>query len=195
MPGLRRKPFRRLTPPAFGRSLNRRRLGLFLLTLFVMAVLVLVDHQVDGSAAGDDWRRYHGQTYRVVRVVDGDTFELAVADGDEPTTTIRLWGVDTPELAKRDGRPAQPYAQQATALTRELVEGKPVTIYLEDHRLRGAYGRVLAYVELPDGALLNVRLIEAGMSKADNRWSHSRMPEFTAAEQRAREASVGLWSD
>lgn len=183
-----------MPPPVFGRSLSRRRLGVLILALLITVVLVLLDQQVDGAAAGDDWRRYHGQEYTVVRVIDGDTFDLAVADGDERVTRVRLWGVDTPELAKRDGRPAEPLAEQATARTRELIEGRPVTLYLESHRLRGAYGRVLAHVELADGSLLNVRLIEEGLSEADNRWSHSRMPEFTAAQRRAQEAGVGKWS-
>jgi len=194
MPRQRRTSRRRLPPIAFGRSLSRRRLIILILTLILTAALVLLDLQVGGSVAGDDWRRYHGQQYLVVRVVDGDTFDLAVSDGDEPTTRVRLWGVDTPEMARRDGSPAEPFAEDATALTRELVEGKTVTVYLENHRLRGSYGRLLAYVELADGTLLNVRLIEAGFSEADNRWSHRLMPEFTQAEQRARAVGAGLWS-
>ncbi|MEM9019373.1 MAG: thermonuclease family protein [Planctomycetota bacterium] len=187
-------PLPRLPPPAFGRSLTRRRLGIVLLALLATAVLAVLDRQVDGAAAGDDWRRYHGQSYRVVRVIDGDTFDLAVPDRGEQITRVRLWGVDTPELAKPDGREAEPYAIEAAARTRTLTEGRAITLYLEPHRHRGRFGRLLAHAELPDGTLLNKRLIEEGLSKADHRWSHGKIEPYQAAEDRARAAGVGLWS-
>ena len=196
MPRRTRKPMIPLPPIAFGRAITRRRAIALGVTLVVAAVLVALDHQVDGPIAGDDWRRYHGQTYTVVRVVDGDTLILNVPDGAEATTRVRLWGVDTPEKAGPNGsRPAEPFADQATAFTRDLVDGQPVTITLEPHRLRGKYGRLLVYVELQDGSSLNQRLIEAGLSQADNRWSYARQDAFTRAQERARNAGRGMWAD
>lgn len=175
--------------------MTRKRVIGLIVTILIIAVLAYLDQQVQGPAAGDDYRRYHGQSYVVIRVIDGDTLDLAVADGDQAFTRVRLWGVDTPELARRDGsRPAEPWSEEASTKTRELAEGKRVTLYLEPNRLRGGYGRVLAHVELPDGTLLNRRLIEAGFSESDNRWSHSKIKDFDTAEHRARQAEVGMWS-
>jgi len=70
----------------------------------------------------------------VLRVIDGDTIELA---GGE---IVRLIGVDTPETG-------EPGAGEATRFVRERVEG--LTVWLEaDGRDRDAHGRLRRYVWL-----------------------------------------------
>jgi len=70
----------------------------------------------------------------VVRVIDGDTFELS---GGE---RVRLIGVDAPEL----GRPG---SNEATQFVRERVEGR--TVWLEaDGADRDRHGRLRRYVWL-----------------------------------------------
>lgn len=60
---------------------------------------------------------------RVTRVVDGDTFEVDRAlDG---RATVRLIGIDTPETVA-PGQPVDCYGREASAKTKELVEGKTV---------------------------------------------------------------------
>lgn len=167
---------------------------MLLIGLLLLLVLIALDHAGPGLYVTDDLRRYDGQTFEVVRVIDGDTLDLRVRDGGEAFTRIRLWGVDTPEMAARDGsRPAEPYAETASDYTRGLIEGRAVTLHLEPQRERGRYGRLLAYVELPDGTLLNARLIEAGLSPADDRWGHRRMAEFAVLEADAKRRGVGMW--
>ncbi len=103
------------------------------------------------EAAGTDQGRYHDKFFRVVNVVDGDTFDIDVPDGDEAVTRIRLWGVDTPET-KDVERGVMHYGPEATAFTREMVLGKQVRVVLEPfEESRGLYGRLLAYVYLEDG--------------------------------------------
>lgn len=166
-----------------------------LLVLLVVLVLIVLDHRGAGLYATDDLRKYDGQTFPVVRVVDGDTLVLRVPDGEEPTTTVRVWGVDTPELARRDGsRPAEPMSAEATDLVRELVAGGGVTLRLEPHRLRGGYGRLLAHVELADGTQLGGALIRAGLSEHDDRWGHRYLAAYEAEELAARGRGVGLWA-
>jgi len=179
----------------FLRTRRRLRAGSLVGALLLLLVLVALDRWGGGFYAADDVRRYDGQRFRVARVIDGDTIDLRVADGEYPTTRIRLWGVDTPELASRDGsRPAEAWAQEATAFVKDHVQGRSVTLHLEPHRRRGRFGRLLAYVELEDGTLLNARLIEAGLSPADDRWSHSRSAAFLQLEAQAKQQEVGLWS-
>ncbi len=143
----------------------------------------------------DDMTAYHGASAEVLRVIDGDTIEieLPAALHDRPVTRIRFWGVDCPETAKPD-RPADPYAAEATELTRTLAADRTVTLYLESHRTRGVFGRVLAHVELPDGSSLNEALLSAGLAVADERWSHSRLGRYAQLERAARRQGLGIWS-
>ena len=143
----------------------------------------------------DDMTAYHGASAEVLRVLDGDTIEIELADAlyDRPVTRIRFWGLDCPETAKPD-RPADPYANEATELTRLLAADRSVTLYLESHRTRGVFGRVLAHVELPDGSSLNEALLSAGLAVADERWSHSRLGRYAQLERAARRQGLGIWS-
>jgi len=174
------------------RHRHRRRAVSLIAALIVIAVLLILSCTGHSDYLSGDMPRYHGRSFDVVRVIDGDTIDVRIADGDQAYTRVRLWGVDTPELA-RDGRAAEDLAQEASDFAKKWAQGQQVTLWLEPHRLRGRYGRVLAYVELPDGSLLNARLIQAGLSPADNRWSHSRAQAFDELEHQAWEEKIGLW--
>lgn len=185
---------RRLPVEAFLRRRKKHHAVTLIVAVAVVLVLAYLDHQGVGLYATDDAKRYHGQAFEVVRVIDGDTIVVRARDGDEPTTTVRVWGVNTPELAKPDGsKPAEALAEVAAALTRELVGGR-VTLYLEPHRRRGRYGRLLAHVVLPDGSQLGGRLIEAGLSASDDRWSHRHLTAYALLELKARAGEVGKWA-
>jgi endonuclease YncB( thermonuclease family) len=101
--------------------------------------------------------------------------------------------VDTPEPAGRD-RPAEPFADEARALTQELAAGGSVTLTLEPHRTRGSFGRLLAHVELPDGSSLNEALLAAGLARADDRWPHALVSRYARLQRAARREGLGLWS-
>jgi micrococcal nuclease len=113
---------------------------------------------------------------------------------DRPTTRVRLWGVDCPEHG-RDGQPDEPLADEATTLARALAQEEMVTLWLEPHRTRGHYGRVLAHVELPEGRMLNEALLEEGLARAEERWPHGRLTRYAQVEQSARRRGVGRWSN
>ena len=140
-----------------------------------------------------DRQRYDGQSFRCTRVIDGDTFDLDVPDRPHATTRVRLWGVDTPELA-HDDAPADHFGPEASAYTRSLVEGQTVTLELEPGgNTRGRHGRLLAFVILPDGRMLNRLLVETGHAYADPRYQHHLYAEFRASQTAARNARLGLW--
>lgn len=91
----------------------------------------------------------------VTRHVDGDTFEVAVADpphGMRTAELVRLMGIDTPELG-------QPLAEEALDHVRRRVGDGSVYLAFDFQR-RDRFGRLLAFVYLPDGTLLNADLIE-----------------------------------
>lgn len=169
---------------------RRHPLGIALVLLLILVVY----WQRTDIPAGSDHDRYHEKTFTCVEVVDGDTLDINIRDGQYPDTRIRLWGVDTPEVA---GSPAGAmyFGAQASAYTKSLVLGKSVRVVLAPTRTRGKYGRLLAYVYLPDNELmLNEALLENGYAYADRRFDHPWKERFVQLETRARKNQHGLWA-
>ena len=115
----------------------------------------------------------------VTSVIDGDTVEL------EDGRHVRYLGIDTPELG-------EPYADEATARNKELVEGKTIELQRGD-RDQDEYGRLLRYVYV-DGVFVNAELIAQGYAKAyifdpDERYSQV----LVQLEQYAKMRQRGLW--
>jgi len=152
-----------------------------------------------------DRARYHNKTFTVLRVVDGDTLDLDVEDllTHNRHTRVRLWGVDTPEThdrhtskdsSHRQGSSGMYYGPEASAFTKGLVLQERVRVQLEPvEKSRGTYGRLLAYIFLPDGRMLNEELLKEGYGYADERYSHMHRRDFAAWEQEARREHRGLW--
>ena len=167
-----------------------------------MAGLLLLTGLVIADRSGwllvpraDDMATYHGLKARVVRVIDGDTFDIDIPDAlnDRPLTRIRLWGLDCPETGNIDHE-AEPFASEAEAFTRDMNDGKSVTLHLESHRLRGTFGRLLAHVEVEGAGHPNIALLEAGLARTDERWPHDHLSRYARAQQIARRKKIGLWS-
>ncbi len=131
----------------------------------------------------------------MTRVIDGDTLELAVPDGEQPATRVRLLGIDAPETGYRTGSPMF-HSRQATSRAAELAMGVELTVYLDPAGpSRGRYGRLLAYLEMPDSAFLNEVLISEGCAYADRRFRHSYYQKYKQLEAGARSLGKGLWQD
>jgi len=147
------------------------------------------------AASSHDWETYDGQTFRVSRVVDGDTIILDRPDGvtNHKDTRVRLWGVDTPETVKPNA-PVEWFGPEASAFTRDAIEGRHVRIELERGKgTRDKYNRLLAWVFLEDGRLLNAELISQGYGYADPRFPHHRKTEFAKLQVQAMRGRKGLW--
>jgi len=144
-----------------------------------------------------DWETYDGKTFRVSKVVDGDTVDVECPDGvnNKKTTRIRLWGVDTPETVKPNA-PVEWFGPEASAFVKKTVEGQPVRIELERGKdSRDKYKRLLAWVVLEDGRLLNAELISQGYGYADPRFPHHRKTEFAKLQAQAMREKKGLWQN
>ncbi|MBI3343300.1 MAG: thermonuclease family protein [Gammaproteobacteria bacterium] len=124
----------------------------------------------------------------VAHVHDGDTVMLS--DGRK----LRLIGIDTPELS-RDGRPAEPLAEEAAAALRKLLADQTTIGLRLDAEPRDHYQRSLAHLFLQDGRSVEVWLLERGLATLfivpPNVWN---MSCYIAAEQHARDAGRGLWA-
>ena len=87
------------------------------------------------------------------------------------------------------------FAEESTAFARRSVSGGRAAVYLDQGRpTRGKYGRLLAYVELPDGVWLNERLLAEGYAYADLRFGHGYFRKYQQLESSARTFQKGLWA-
>ncbi len=126
------------------------------------------------------------ETAVVKSVVDGDTIKLT--DG----RTLRYIGVDTPETVD-PRREVGCYGREASNYNKLLTTGK--TVYLErDVSDTDRYGRLLRYVYLQSGEMVNEMLVREGYALA------SAYPPDIAhqetledLERQAREKKINLW--
>jgi micrococcal nuclease len=142
------------------------------------------------------WTPVAGQAQQVdavvERVVDGDSLRVRFDGRDEP---VRLIGVDAPELSHPD-RPVEFLAVEATRLVRQLTAGGHVRLVADSMTGdRDDYGRLLRYVYLDDGRLLNAELIRAGHAYAFTRHPFEQEQRFLALEEQARRSGLGIWAD
>ena len=132
-------------------------------------------------------------TYRVIKVVDGDTVDILM---NGSTTRLRLIGLDTPETVD-PRKPVQCFGLAASDTAKELLTGKAVRIEMDPSQgTLDKYGRTLAYIFLPDGRLFNEFMIAEGYGhEYTYRIPYAYQSEFKAAEKKAREEKKGLWAD
>jgi micrococcal nuclease len=145
----------------------------------------------------------HGPTVQVLRVIDGDTIavvpsEVFPATNDTGTEhTIRLLGIDTPELNKMSDKPAECGAQAALDhLAKLLRSGDQVTVLFDQRADQtDRYGRSLAYLQLADGADVALSMVLDGYAAA---WYPRGEPEperylaYADAQQAAASSNAGV---
>jgi endonuclease YncB( thermonuclease family) len=138
------------------------------------------DDRLDASVGG-----------RVVRVIDGDTIRVHLDDPAE-SRTVRYIGVDTPETVK-PGEPVQCFGKVASHFNHRLVAGRRVQLVLGRER-RDRYGRLLAYVRVEGGPLVEDELLRRGYARTLTiPPNNDRARHFASLERRARGAGIGLW--
>ncbi len=146
---------------------------------FALLVLLFV-------ALGADAATQPVRVEKVERVIDGDTVVLASGE------VIRLAGINTPELARKD-QPEQPLAREARDALQELIAGHAIEIQ-EAPGNKDRYGRTLAYLLIPTGDTVQELLLRQGLASvvviAPNDFY---LTEFVRAEDDARRLHRGIW--
>ncbi len=127
---------------------------------------------------------------KVMSVHDGDT--ITVEDDNGDIYKIRLLGIDTPELAQgKWGYMAKDYLS-------DLILDKNVVVTTDENAPEyDKYHRLLGYIRLNDreGTLVNLLLLKYGYAyrfKDEHIIEHD---DFISAENTAKSASMGVWSD
>jgi micrococcal nuclease len=126
----------------------------------------------------------------VRRVVDGDTILLASG------ARVRLQGVNTPETVKPN-HPIEAWGPEASQFTKDFIKkaGHRVRLTFSLER-KDRYDRFLAFVWNGD-VMLNEELVRAGLAYArrDYRYSSAMKHRFTQAQDEAKRAGRGIWSN
>ena len=126
---------------------------------------------------------------KVSRVTDGDTIQ--VRDG-RVEKTIRLVGIDAPEISHKKREPSQAYGQTATKYLAGMVLNKIVEIkqYGQDR-----YGRTLGVVFL-DGKNVNLEMIKAGYAEVYRGPPAAGFDSapYWKAKEGARAVKKGMWA-
>lgn len=137
-----------------------------------------------------------GETGRVVRVVDGDSFVLSLDDGTE--LSVRLSAIQAPRTAQRAAR-AWPYALEARAGLSALIKGRAVQLFYGGET-RDRFGRAVAQVYTIDNfgqpdLWVQGEMIRLGLARVYS-WKGelADMAALYALETQARDRNRGLWS-
>ena len=120
----------------------------------------------------------------VSKIIDGDTIEVFV---NQNTYKVRYIGIDAPELK------GEPFADQATQLNRELVDGKSI-ILVKDVSETDKYDRLLRYV-MVENKFVNFELVRQGLAFArDYPPDIACSQALKSAQTQARADRLMLWS-
>jgi len=130
--------------------------------------------------------------YRVVEVIDGDTIKVDIG---EKIVTVRLIGIDTPEIANPHNPQNDYFGPEAAQYAKQLLENQLVYLIPDPMQSnRDKYDRLLRYVFLEDGTLINAKLVAEGYAYNYIYEPFQFMKQFDYLEKQAKEKQLGLWS-
>jgi micrococcal nuclease len=163
-------------------------LGAILLLAIAVAALLGFDLTGGGDDRGDGGGGGKAARAEVLRVIDGDTIEVALGGAEED---VRYIGIDTPESAI-PGEPVECFGKEAAAANEDLVGGETVRLVYDAER-RDHYGRLLAYVFVGD-EFVNAALVEDGFATTlEIEPNTSRADDLARLEAAAGRDGAGLW--
>jgi micrococcal nuclease len=181
---------------------RRRKSSAVTIIVAVISIFIYLGQQYGWFASAEKATQNAGQAvvenqpgqYKVVRFSDGDTITVDMNGKNE---TIRFIGVDTPET--HDPRKkVQCYGPAASAFTKNIITAQGSQVRLAADSLssnRDKYNRLLRYIYLPDGTLLNQKLVSDGYGFYYPYFPFTKSKDFDAAEKQAMAASKGLWGN
>jgi micrococcal nuclease len=130
--------------------------------------------------------------YTVTRFSDGDTITVDMNGKNE---TVRMIGVDTPETHHPD-LPVQCYGPAASAYTKNLIGQQKVRLEADPtNQNRDRYDRLLRYVYLADGRLVQEEIIKNGYCFAYTLFPFTQKDLFVVLEAEAKKNFKGLWGN
>lgn len=139
----------------------------------------------------------------VVRVVDGDTLRIRMAEGER---SLRLLALDTEESNAGSGKPVTPWGREAKVRAQQIfAPGDPVTVKFPGEeppevcwmKYRDNFGRPLVFVHDRDGRDVQEVMIAEGYSPYFTKYGYAEFEahhqRYAAAERAAQGAHIGVW--
>lgn len=167
--------------------MSTRRLITFLLSSTFLCLILAAPAQAVYLSLAAGAARLPSEA-AVTFVCDGDTIVL---EGGEK---VRYLGIDAPETG-HDGEPSGCYAQKARKANMGMVLGKRITLR-RGIETRDRYGRLLAWVFLPDGTCVNIEMIRSGdawVYRSGENADLEMFPTLLAAQRDAIANRRGIW--
>jgi micrococcal nuclease len=122
----------------------------------------------------------------VKQVYDGDT--VALSTGEQ----VRYIGVDAPEIDHQGGK-SDFLAHEARQFNAKLVQGKPIRMEFDQER-SDRHGRLLAYVFLDNGDMVNELLVRKGVARVFPKPPNLKYFSLLLdSQRRAMVERVGIW--
>jgi len=101
----------------------------------------------------------NSQLIEVRRVIDGDTIEVKIGDKNE---MVRLIGIDAPEMTDSSMKGLK--AIEAKEKLEDILKDKKLILESDESQdNRDVYNRLLRYIYLEDGTLVNKEMIKTGL--------------------------------
>jgi len=139
----------------------------------------------------------------VIRVIDGDTLKIAI---NKKIESLRLIGIDAPESRKnkkayrdisrmnKDLDTIIKMGKQSTEYVKTLLKPGDIIFVEFDIQLRDKYGRLLGYIYLDDGIMLNEEILKAGYATLTTIPPNVKyVSKFYQAYLYAKKNKKGLW--
>jgi micrococcal nuclease len=167
----------------------RKKLPAFLLSLTALTTACGGSSKSDTNVAADG--DFHAGT--VTGVIqychDGDTCQAKVASG---LVTLRLAGIDAPEVMGGPDNQGQPFGKDARDFLSAMVKGKTVQIRKIE---LDPYQRTVAEITLGT-TLVNMQLVTNGYAEAYKHATNQvNKAAYAAAEEHAKGLKLHIWSN
>lgn len=122
---------------------------------------------------------------KVTRIVSGQTVEVVLTGASE-TTTVRITGIDAPDLRQ------SPWGEAAKKKLSQLVMGLPVLIE-SDLEQRDRFNRLNAHL-WREQTLVSNQLVKSGCVLANDRYAHQYSKLLMESQEYARLMGYGIWN-
>ncbi len=159
-----------------------------ILNSFILSIFVFIS-QINAYTFQNENLNFVEEN-KVIKVVDGDTFDLFTKDGIK---RIRLIGINTPETLD-PRKDVECFGPEASNKLKEILDGKVVKIEADETQDdQDKYGRLLRYVYL-NNENINQRMISEGFAfEYTYKKKYKFQKEFKESYLNAKKNNLGLW--
>ena len=186
-----------------------RKLRYLIIILFLPSICLADEYATTNSGKivhlkdNGTWEYVDRLPAKVVKIVDGDTIKIEYTGLEE---NVRLIGIDTPESSK-NSKAKKDAARSGQDIETIVAMGKAATNYVKsivklgtdieiefDVQSRDNYGRLLGYVYLQNGEMVNEKIVQAGYANIMTVPPNVKYQDrFLEVHREARENNRGLW--